>query len=142
MRRDHLPWAYSMRDISLPEELTNTGELILVGSLAWLKAIEDVQHGSFQVDVRDRLGGGSLVYQWKTGGSSAFPNSALDYENTSATLTLYAPSADVRAAFAPSVIGRTNGKLVYEIGFFRQYEPDNMVSVGVGAFPIKNGVIL
>ena len=131
-----------MLDISLPDELTNTGELILVGSLAWLKAIEDLQHGSFQVDVRDRLGGGTLVYQWKTGGSSLFPNSALDYENTSAVLTLRAQSSDVRAAFAPSVIGRTNGKFVYEIGFFRQYEPDNMLTIGVGAFPMKNGVIL
>lgn len=131
-----------MLDISLPDELTNTGELILVGSLAWLKAIEDLQHGSFQVDVRDRLGGGTLVYQWKTGGSSFFPNSVLDYEDASAVLTLRALSADVRAFFPPSLIGRTNGKLVYEIGFFRQYEPDNMVSIGVGAFPIKNGVIL
>jgi len=131
-----------MLDISLPEGLTNTGELNLIGSLAWLKVIEDLAHGSFRVDVRDRLGGGTLIYQWKTGGSLLFPNSWLDYDDDSASLTLQAPSLDVRTCFAPSVIGRVGGKFVYEIGFFRQYEPNNMLSVGVGAFPMQNGVIL
>lgn len=131
-----------MRDISIPDEMLNTGELSLVASLAWLKATEDLFHASFQVDVRDRVGGGTLIYQWKTGGSSFFPNSVLSYDDTAAVLALQARAPDVRAAFAPSVIWRTNGRFVYEIGFFRQYEPDNMISIGVGSFPMKNGVIL
>lgn len=130
-----------MLDISISTPLSNTGEVILVGSLAWLKLTEDLLHGSFRVDVRDRAGGGSLIYQWKTGGSSSFPNSSLIYEDASASLTLRCPSGDAKQYFSPDAIARVGGRFRYEIGFFQQGDTNNMLVVGSGALPFENGVI-
>lgn len=129
-----------MFDISISEQM-NTGELRLEAMLDWLKDSESLRLCIFQVDVKDRLGGGTLVYQWRTGGSTKFPNSVLDFDDNASRLSLFASSSEMRTNFSPVIIAACGGRFHYEIGYFRPDDLDNMVSIGVGAFPVVNGVI-
>ncbi len=130
-----------MNDLSIPS-VPNTEELSIVINLSEWAGLYALDTASFLARVCDARGGAITRYEWKSGGSSEFPNGSLNYNATTHILVLRIPSTDMLAKFTPSLIAQRGGSFVWELGFHLAVNPTNLIGVGIGAFPIENGVIV
>lgn len=130
-----------MTDLSIPS-VPNTEELGIVLNMTEWAALYNLTTAKFIARVCDARGGALTRYEWKSDGSADFPNSALSYDPTSKVLVLRAISSDMLASFPPALIAQRGGSFVWELGFFLAVNPTNLIGVGIGAFPIENGVIV
>jgi len=130
-----------MTDLSIPS-VPNTEELSIVINLTEWAALYDLTTASFLARVCDAKGGALRRYEWKSGGASNFPNGSLSYDTVSKTLVLRIPSADMLAFFPPALISLRGSSFVWELGFYLAASPASLIGVGIGAFPVENGVIV
>ena len=130
-----------MNDLSLPT-VPNTEELGIVLNLADFAAVYDLTTATFIARVCDTRGGALTRYEWKSGGSSDFPNGVLAYDAESKVMVMRAPSGDMLAHFPPTLLALRGGAFVWELGFYLPHDPQNFIGIGVGGFTVENGVIV
>lgn len=129
-------------DLSTPP-VVNTQHLDIVIPLASIADAYDFAGAVFLAEVRDYRGALSRRYQWKTGGSTEFPNSVLSFDDETKILKLSASSAEVLATFPPEALqGKTDPAIfAFEVGFYLPAAPGDLIGIGDGDFPVRNGVI-
>lgn len=103
--------------------------------LTAVAAVHDLTTAVFLAQVREALGATTVKYEWKTGGSSVTPTNSIAYDNTSKLLTLNSLSPAALAAFP------VGGNFWWEVGFYLAAAPTDFRGIGVGAFPVNNGVV-
>ncbi|MBM3552156.1 MAG: hypothetical protein FJX45_10390 [Alphaproteobacteria bacterium] len=98
-------------------------------------AVYNLTTASFLAQVRASPGSSTVIFEWKTGGSLVTPTNSIAYNNTSKVLTFNSPSAAGLSAFP------NGGTFYWEVGFYIAAAPTDLRGIGVGAFPVLNGVI-
>lgn len=129
-------------DLSLPPVENSERLDIIVPLASWAQAY-DLETAVFVAEVRDERGASTVRYKWRTGGSGEFPNSETTFDAQSGVLKLSAPSFDMIEAFPPAVVDERGdpGAFAWELGFYLAAAPTDMIGIGVGDFPVRNGVI-
>ena len=129
-----------MVDLTIPA-VPNTEQLSIVLNLSNWASVYTLDTARFLAQVRDYAGGGQLRYEWDTDGAAASPASVTSYESVSGVLILRCPSSDMAAAFPPALVALIGRTAMWELGFYLLEAPDDYIGIGIGKFPVTNGVV-
>lgn len=131
----------ALRDISQAQPALAGARLGLIFDLADLAGIVDVAAVTWRAQIRPAAGHPVVLYEWKSGGSAAFPASETSVDPAGSKIRLGAASIETRTYFSALLQAEYPSPWRIELGFYRPEAPDDFVAIGVGDFPVSPGVV-
>ena len=135
------PFAPTIRDISQAQAAVAGARLVMHFDLADLRGLFDLEASEFRLQIRPEPGHPVILYEWRSGGSDAFPEGEIAYQSAATKLRAAASSGQTRQYFAPVLQAEYPSPWRIELGLYAPDRPDDFVCIGLGDFPVEPGVV-